>query len=204
MKHFMRSYKLAETIICLFIPLLLISCNKDKNEIWRSPAKLICDINGEPYIDNPLIFVAPGGKTTPELSYVKRNNYSILNFSSKCIPKNEAGGLAEYSIDYQIFDFSLENIGKKYLVTTVPDKEYLVPIDTRFYYQDHNISHAIIMDWTTGGFCFGNGYIMLTELDNKSKWAKGKIELKVKAPIENKDSVLNIKGEFKALLEEYH
>jgi len=201
MKHFMPFYNLTKTIVYLFIPLLLISCSKDKNEVWRSPAKLICDINGEAYIDNPLIFVTPGGKTTPELLYWSKGDYSIMTFYSTCRPKSEEKSLPIYTIDYQIFNSQI-TIGKKYPVTSVPDMEYLVPLNTSFYYQENNISYATITDDNTGGLCFGNGYIMLTDLDSENKWAKGKIELKVKAPIENADSVLNIKGEFEVRLKE--
>lgn len=200
MKHSVWRYKLIETILCLFILLSLVSCSKN-NDWWKSSAKLVCDINGEAYIDNQPIFRTPDAPTTtPELWYVSKGDTSIITLFSICEPKDETKSLPEYDIAYQIFDSLI--IGKKYPVTSVPDMEYLVPLNTNFYYQNNKISYATITNGSTGGICFGNGSITLTSIDHEN-WAHGEIELKVRAPIKDKDSLLNIKGEFNAKLEKY-
>lgn len=173
-------------MVCLFILSLLIGCDKDK--IWRTYSKLECDINGMQYIDNPLRFPFTVLPTTPELSAYRKGDWGVITFTSICDPKEQQNLFPSYRIVYQLFDTAVV-IGKKYIVSSIPSKE----ID---YYQDNKISWAAIINQNTAGRTYGDGYIIFTEWDKENEWINGKIELKVLAPIQNVDSMLNITGRF--------
>jgi hypothetical protein len=186
-------------VIILLMPLLLTSCHK---KIWSSPVKMEGDINGEPYVDNSPLYDGFGGKSTPWLSYDKIDNVCILSFLSNYKPKKHDKWMSEYSIIYTIFNFSLNDIGKKYMVKKISGQDYLVSRDSiQKYYTANKISNACIV--CAGGDCFGEGYIMLTHIDNNGEWIKGEIQLQVKIPMEKADTLLNIKGEFNVLLDNY-
>ena len=189
--------KIAAFTAITCIALMLYSCSKD--DLWKCWAKTTCDINGVAYEDHQSIPFTPDyGNITPYVWYGRSD--TIITFRTDCSPTKNDKSLHSYYIELKFFNKVLK-VGDKYEVysSSIPQQKFSDYYDASWYYMSKEISYVGVKDDNTYKFNFGDGYITITsEKDND---IYGDINIKVKLPIENVDSTLNIKGTFRATLD---
>jgi hypothetical protein len=189
--------KIYKAVAITILAFAIQGCNKD--DLWKCWAKTTCDINGVVYEDHQSTPLTPDyGNITPYMWYDKSD--STITFRTDCSPTKNDKSLHSYDIELKFFNKALA-VGEKYEVfsSSIPPKKISDYYDASWYYMSKGISYVSVTDDNTYEFNFGDGYITITS--EKDKDIYGDINIKVKLPIENIDSTLNIKGTFRATLD---
>lgn len=188
---------------CILLSLSMTACCKKCDDIFRATSHLKCTINNIDYIDhNPLII--PTAARTPHASYyIYPDSSYYMTFLSQCYSDNESKGALRsiYCIEYKVNEIIPLCIGKRYLVKSIPNLDYLMSWDTTNQYDEKKYSYCTIRS-EDHALCFGTGHVEFTEIDFEKQWVKGEIDFEIIAPgkDDNDKTKLKIKGEFQCTM----
>ena len=196
--------KITELTVLICIALILHSCNKDG--YLNCFNNMSCDINGEAYKDQDETLLPIEVPMTPWLKMWDDNDSCIIKFNAICRPTKNKESLHTYELYIRICDMALP-IGVKHEISSssILNKEFMKFYQAKSYYDSTNISYVEVYDDETDKYNLGDGYFEITSKENNTSsyhpyYYLGEINIKVKLPIDNADSTLNIKGKFRTEL----
>jgi hypothetical protein len=180
-------------IVC--IALMLHSCDKDG--YMKCFNNMVCDINGEAYEDQDKFLFPFGTSMTPCVNIRSKNDSCTIIFYAICRPTKNKESLHTYEINIKINGKTLPLGGKYEISSSILDKGFKTCNEAIMYCDTSNISYVEVYDDSTDKNNLGDGYFEITSRNNKDSYYLGEVNIKVKLPIQNADSTLNIKGKFR-------
>lgn len=175
--------------VLFFLLFVLAGCEKDKNGNSIGWDRLYCTVNGEKYSDEILVFGAPGAYKTPNTVY-RRD--SLLIISSHIKPDFTEKGQCDFFLNFHIYHWAWDKIGKVMRFTKLPPNEEDYGIWQ--LYREQQVSNATInLDF------YGEGELVVTRYDPVNHRIYGRFEAQF--DIEEADTNFVVKGNFRTNVE---
>lgn len=181
------------TIFCL------TSCKKSLKELFSSPSYVTCKLNGEKYAAH-YRGVFDFWEPTPDFYYNFQKEKGYFRFNFSCYPEKDNSAYPGFSIELCLFLDSPLSIKKEYTVAVLPDFHNEDIYEAIDYYKEKRQSYCVIETASPySPFCFGNGVMEFTQINNPNEAYMGKFGFTftpTSEPQRDDEKEMHLQGEF--------